>query len=245
MKNILIIEDNTITSKGMSDALYREFNQNINVYIAKKIEEAYTISLLNRIDVFIIDIILDTHTVSDVSGLKLAEQIRKNEIYAFTPIIFITVLTDPELYTYRDLHAFAYLEKPFSMQDAIRIIRKALKAPSIIDDKRQFYFRKDGILYAVKTDEIVYIQVRNHVMTIYMTEEILEVPYITIKKFLKNMDNRLFMQCNRSTLISKKFIKNIDLSNKCIGLSNPYKTVDIGPTFYKKVISEIEDVTYN
>lgn len=245
MKSILIVEDNPITSKGLSDAIYKEIKQDIKVYIAANIEKAYEILLLNRIDVFVIDIILDTHITGDVSGLKLAAKIRKHERYMFTPLIFITVLIDPEFYTYRELHGFAYLEKPFSMKEAIELIHMALKAPSKNDEKEEFYFRKDGILYAVKVNDIVYIQVRNHVMTIHMTKEILEIPYITIKAFLKEVDNRLFLQCNRSTLVGKHFIKNIDLSNKRIGLINPYKTVDIGPTFYKKVLREVKNGFYN
>lgn len=245
MKNILIVEDNPITSKGLADAIHREISQDIKVYIAEKIEDAYVLFLSNRIDLFIIDIILDMHTANDVSGLKLATQIRKNEIYKFTPLIFITVLTDPEMYAYRELHSYAYLEKPFSMKEAVELIRIALKAPSILDEKREYYFRKDGILYAVKIDDIVFIQVRNHIMSIYMKKEILEIPYITIKKLLKDMDDRLFLQCNRSTLVSKKFIKNIDLANRCIGLPMPYKSVDIGPTFYKNVIREIKDVFHS
>lgn len=245
MKNILIVEDNPITSKALSEAIYEDVKQDIKVYIASKAEEAYAILLFNRIDVFVIDIILNPHITGDVSGLKLAAKIRKHEMYMFTPLIFITVLMDPEFYTYRELHSFGYLEKPFSMKKATELICMALKAPSKAEEKEEFYFRKDGILYAVKINDIVYVEVRNHIMSVYMTKEILKIPYITIKTFLKDVDNRLFLQCNRSTLVGKKFIKYIDLSNKCIGLINPYKTVDIGPTFYKQILREVKDDFYN
>lgn len=241
MKNILIVEDNMVTLNKLSEAIYREIGGAIHVFKAMTVEEAYIILLNNRIDVFIIDIILNTRVLGDTSGIKLASKIRKNKEYLFTPLIFITALADPELYAYRELHSFGYLEKPFSMSEAIRLIRLALQSPVTVDEEKLVYFRKDGILYAVQINQVVYLQVRNHIMEIYMLNDKLNIPYITIKQFLKEVDSRLFLQCNRSTLVNKKYIKYVDLPNRCIGFEKIYGTVDIGPTFYKKVIKELQN----
>lgn len=240
MKNILIVEDNLITLGKLSESIYKEIGGEIKVYEAATVEDAYVILLANRIDVFIIDIILNTQISGDISGVKLANKIRKNNEYLFTPIIFITALADPKLYAYRELHSFGYLEKPFLMDEAIRLIRLALRSPVPVDEEKLIYFRKDGILYAVQINKVIYIQVRNHIMEIYMIDDKLKIPYITIKQFLKEVDARLFLQCNRSTLVNKKYIKYIDLSNRCVGLQKFSNTIDIGPTFYKKVVKELQ-----
>lgn len=241
MKNILIVEDNKVTLNKLSAAIYKEIGGEINVYEAMTVEEAYVVLLENRIDVFIIDIILNTRISGDTSGIKLANKIRKNKEYLFTPIIFITALADPQLYAYRELHSFGYLEKPFSMNEAIRLIRLALQSPVAVDEEKLIYFRKDGILYAVQTSKVIYLQVRNHIMEIYMLNDELKIPYITIKQFLKEVDSRSFLQCNRSTLVNKKYIRYVDLTNRCIGFEKPYGTVDIGPTFYKRVVKELQN----
>lgn len=241
MKNILIVEDNTTTLNKLSKAIGKEIGGAICIYKAMTVEEAYIILLNHRIDVFIIDIILNTQVLGDTSGIKLANTIRKNKEYLFTPIIFITALEDPQLYAYREIHSFGYLEKPFSMSGAIHLIRLALQSPVLAEEDKKIYFRKDGVLYAVQMSQVVYLQVRNHVMKIHMLKDTLKIPYITIKQFLKEADSSLFLQCNRSTIVNKKYIKYVDLSNRCIGFDKSYGVVAIGPAFYRKVVKELHN----
>lgn len=86
-KNILVIED----SEQYMDMICSKLSNitDINVYKAKDSAQAYKYALEENISVFIVDIILDTNALGDVSGIKFVERIRTIPEYKFTPIIHI------------------------------------------------------------------------------------------------------------------------------------------------------------
>lgn len=65
--------------------------------------------------------------------------------------------------------------------------------------------------------------------------EVLEIPYITLKKIVDELDCNDFIQCSRNTIVNKKFINNIDISNRVIQLKGLKGKVDIGITFKTKI----------
>lgn len=237
MKNILILEDNIKTLTALEMAI-QQISGTISVFTAQSYEDACKIAFMKRIDVFILDIILETKTPGDTSGIKFAELIRKHEDYFFTPIIFITVLADPELYAYRNIHSFGYLEKPFSMSQVIELVKDAMKYTPSMDGKQEIYLRKDGILIAVKLKDVVYVSANHHALDIYMLNEMVSIPYMTIKRFLVESGRSGFIQCSRNTAVNKAYIQNLDLTNRYIELSNGTR-VEIGMTFCQKIRQEI------
>ena len=169
-KKVLILEDNIHTPKILAE-LVIECDLKAKVLYTSSIEEAYKFAIEDTIDVFIIDIILQPAKPEDISGLKFAKALRRIERYYFTPMIFITALEDPELYAYRDLHCFGYIEKPFSEEHVKSLLSEALYYETKKIEDSTVYLRKDGILYAVKLFQVVYIQVQHHKM-LFMTEKV-------------------------------------------------------------------------
>ena len=107
-KNILVIED----SEQYMDMICNKLSNitDINVYKAKDSAQAYKYALEENISVFIVDIILDTNALGDVSGIKFVERIRTIPEYKFTPIIITSSLEDPKLHSYSYLHCYRYFE---------------------------------------------------------------------------------------------------------------------------------------
>ena len=107
-KNILVIED----SEQYMDMICSKLSNitDINVYKAKDSAQAYKYALEENISVFIVDIILDTNALGDVSGIKFVERIRTIPEYKFTPIIITSSLEDPKLHSYSYLHCYRYLK---------------------------------------------------------------------------------------------------------------------------------------
>ena len=126
MKRILILEDNVKTLTSL-EKMIREISPEIITFPVQTYEEACICAVKQQIDIFILDIILNTKQPGDTSGMAFAREMRNYKKYQLTPMIFITVLADPELYAYRELHSFGYLEKPFSMEDARKLVMKALE----------------------------------------------------------------------------------------------------------------------
>lgn len=240
MKNILIVEDNRKTLNALEQAISK-IEKNIVAYKAETYEEACAVAFSKRIDVFVIDIILTTEKPGDVSGIRFADLVRRHDRYMFTPIIFITALTDPQLYAYKELHSFGYLEKPFSMKRAVKLIEQALKYQTPQEESQIVYLRKEGILFAVPYQKLLYAEVKNHILILHMEDEVLEMPYITIKQLLKQVDQNIFLQCSRSTVVNKMHVKYIDIVNRYIGIDQDGIRIEIGPSYKKAVYQEFMD----
>lgn len=238
MKKVLILEDNLVTLEYIA-SLIKEIDENNSIYACHEVKDACQCALEKKIDLFIIDIILDTSRPGDSSGLKFVDDIRKFEKYAFTPVIFVTSLADERMYTYEKLHCYSFVEKPFDPTRLKALIMQCLKFPSVEKKYKTMYFRKDGIILAADREDIVYVECINHILNIHTIQgDLLSIPYVTLKKFLSDVDSDDFIQCSRSAVINRDYILNIDITNRVIQLKNEMGTVEIG-IMYKKGLREI------
>lgn len=238
MKKVLIVEDNTDILRYLS-AIVQELDIKINVYSFDNAKDAYQCALKVTIDLFIVDIILDTHKPGDVSGLNFVEDVRKIKSYGFTPVIVVTSLQDKKLITYEKLHCYSFIEKPFDKDRLKALIEEALTFPGTGISTKILKFRKDGIILAVDREHIVYVESSNHVLHIHTTyDDVLHIPYKTIKGFLEEADSNDFLQCSRNTVINRRFVHNVDLVNRVIQFQKGMGRVEIG-IMYKNEIKEM------
>lgn len=237
VKKILLLEDNKTTLEYMKKVV-QEVPIKSNVYSCDNIKDAYKSALEKTIDLFIVDIILDVSNPGDSSGLKFVDSIRQIERYNFIPVIFVTSLEDARLYTYEKLHCYSFVEKPFDAKRLKELVVQCLNFPGSRKEEKTLYFRKDGIILAVDRDDIVYAESINHIMHIYTAnKDQMSIPYITLKKLIEEADSPNMIQCNRSTVVNKAYIHNIDFPNRMIQLKNNLGRVEIG-IMYKKYLRE-------
>lgn len=238
MKKVLIVEDNIDMLRYLS-AIVQELDLKTHVYSFDNAKEAYQCALKITIDLFIVDIILDTDRPGDISGLNFVENIRKIKGYGFTPVIIVTSLQDEKLITYEKLHCYSFIEKPFDKDRLKSLIEEASAFPGTDSGTKILKFRKDGIILAVDRDHIVYVESNNHVLHIHTTyDDVLHIPYKTIKGFLEEVDSNDFLQCSRNTVINRRFVHNVDLVNRVIQLQKGMGRVNIG-IMYKNEIKEM------
>lgn len=235
MKRILILEDNPIILAHIA-RLVQDADMKGTAYPFDNVKDAYQCAIEKAIDLFIIDIILDTSKPGDASGLNFVENIRNINRYAFVPIIFVSSLEDEKLYTYENLHCYRFMEKPFDDNQLKQLVNQCLRFPETQNATKTLYFRKNGIILAVERDDIVYAESANHIMNIQTKRGgMFRVPYITLKKLLQDIDDSDFIQCSRSVIINKKFIRNVDVPNGVIQLKDGYGSVGIGIRFRKNM----------
>ena len=233
MKRILIVEDN---EKHM-EALYKLLSniEGIEIVRAYNMTEACYMLSLYEFSLFIVDIILDTEKLNDVSGIDLVKHIRDISKYQFTPIIFTTSLEDPQLSAYRDLHCYQYIEKPFDKDYVLKVIKQALKYEITKSEKEYVYYRKSGIIYPVKVEDIIYIEVTRGGTKIHTKKDCLKLGYKSVSELLNDISSSEFVQCNRSTIVNKEYIQHIDLVNRYIKLKDIEVDLDIGPIMKKQI----------
>lgn len=238
MKKILILEDNRNTLQYLKNIVL-EADIRSEVIALDNIKDAYQCALERELDLFIVDIILDTNRPGDSSGLRFVDSIRKIDKYAFTPVLFVTSLEDPRLYAYEKLHCYNFVEKPFDGEKVKRMVMQCLKFPEKQGMEKTLYFRKDGIIMAVDREEIVYAESVNHVIHIHTCQnDTLQIPYLTIKRLLDEADSPDMIQCSRNAIVNKAFVHNVDITNRVIQLRNGYGRIEIGLK-YKKYMKEV------
>ncbi len=203
-------------------------------------KDACQCALKSTIDLFIIDIMLEAHKSGDTSGLSFVEDIRRIKRYGFTPVIIVTVLYDQKLITYEELHCYSFIEKPFDKDRLKGLIEEALAFPGTDSGTKTLKFRKDGIILAVERARIVYVESINHILNIHTTNDVMRIPYKTIKDFLEEVDSNDFLQCSRSIVVNRRYVHNVDLVNRVIQFQEGMGRVDIG-IMYKNQVKEMFD----
>lgn len=240
MKTILILEDNA-RSMEMLIKMITDLKEDVVIKTASTQEGAGVLVMKYNIDLFILDIMLNSSNPSDVSGMQFAEHIRSFQKYKYTPIIFITALEDPELYAYSDLHCYYYVEKPYDIGKVSKVISEALKVPKVIEEPRKVFFRKDGILYKKEVSEIIYIENSRAGQIVYCTNGNLKLPYKPAKIILEELGSDKFVQCSRYHIVNRDYIDKIDVVNRYIQLKNVEEQIEIGNSYKKKFLRGVTE----
>lgn len=237
-KRVMIIEDNISTLMLLSD-MVKSVSDDAEIKEFLSMEGTYETAVVSTIDLFLVDIIVDKDIQADTSGIRFVDRIRKIQRYEFTPVIFITSLEDPKLYAYSELHSFSYIEKPFDYDYVKNIISMALRFPDLKKSESTLFFRKEGILFSVKSSEILYIESIRHKMYVYrINGDVMIIPYRTCRKIIEESDDDNLIQCSRNTIINRKYVDNIDFTNRYIKMKGIEKLIDIGITYQRKISRE-------
>lgn len=237
-RNVLIVEDNRVCMEALAE-LTRKCDTVGAVFCVDNRKDAYTCAMENEIDLFLVDIILDSGNIHDISGFLFVKELREVRRYEFTPVIFITSLVAEAMSAFHDLHCFDYIEKPFDWEKTRKIIKTALKAP--LCDEREcsvFYYRKDGVLYALNIDRMIYLETSFRNVTIHTLDETIELPYASLKNLMKDLPRKYFIQCSRNVVINRLFIEYVDKVNRFIKLRNG-ELIKIGGKMKKGFLEEL------
>lgn len=208
----------------------------IRIFATGNVSDAYRYAQEQTIDCFFIDIMINGEKKGDTSGIRFVQSIRQIQKYITTPVLFVTGLEDPGLFTYKELHCFDYIEKPFDENRIKENIEKILQIPVRQKSERTLVFRKNGILYPIRCEEIRYIQSKHHVLQIHLVNQtVFEAKYRTFQEIMDEAVSRELFQCSRDTIVNQKYIHHIDLANRYITLKDDCTTISIGMKYKKKV----------
>ena len=242
MKKTLLVLEFEEKCRNKIVKTIESWNLNIKIIAVDSLAKAYRIALETSIDIFLVDTILENKNPTDVSGIYFIEKIRQIPKYKFVPVIFLSSLEDSKVYAYKELNCIGFLKKPYQDKILCRLLEKASFNRTRRSVDNTLLFRKNGIIYPVKIGNIMYIERIDKLMHIYCVDgSILEIPYKTHKQILREADSDCLMFCNRSTLVNKEYVENIDIPNRYIELKYNKGKLDIGVTYKNKILEEYEN----
>ncbi len=226
MSDVIILEDNQHVRMHLGKII-TEIDKEMKIYGTGYAEEALTYAKENEVSAFIVDIHL-----LDYSGIEFVRKIRDIDTYMMTPVIFITGETAMELYLYRRFHCYSYLVKPFNYDVAreilTEVIRCGVKTESV--EKKKVIFNQRGGRFIFQECEIVYIEVLRRKIEIQTLDGRYLLSGYSLKE-IRMMVSESFVQCHRSILVNREYVKVLDKKNNSIILTDELGIISYGKKY--------------
>ena len=236
-KRVLVVEQSVKQAHEIAK-LIRAISMDILVIEVYDIEAAYQCAAERVIDVFVVGVIPCNRL--EVQEYKFIENLRNIRRYMFAPVILISNIEDISGYIFRRLHCYEHLERPINITYMEEVLRSALYHTTDRRVDKSVYIKRDNVVYPVLCRDIVYARVNSRVLQICMQDSYMhEIPYMTMQRFISYADHPHLVQCARNTLINTRRIRNIDITNRLVTMTNG-DVVDIGVSYVGRLKEYLE-----
>jgi len=229
MLNFVLCDDNLNIVKKLKEMLEILFVKNdidakVGFYTDKP-EKVLEYEKENIVDVLILDINLN----SNISGIDLAEKIRKHNKKVY--IIFSTGHLEYSLVAY-SVKTFDYLPKPITLERLEVTLNRLLDDLSNSSNNKFIQLNKKTF---INQKEINYIK-RDGMKLVFCTNSGEYETYSSFNK-IENLLPENFVRCHKSYMANTENIININTNNNTIVFNNDLYC-DIGPK-YKNNLMEV------
>lgn len=154
---------------------------------------------INKYQIIFLDI-----DMRDENGIQIAEMIRKKN--QKVEIIFLTALVQYAVDGYK-VRAYRFLIKPLKYEDFVFQVKELFMCLNKYE-KSTLVMIKEGQKYVVKINDIMYIEVMNHDLTYYCTNNLFTAGG-AMKKVQSDLKDYYFIRIHNSYLINMKYIKEV------------------------------------
>ncbi len=229
MLNFVICDDNLNILDRLEKMLETIFTKNnYDASVVFKSDNADDI--LNYIENNVTDVLmLDINLKSSMSGLELAEEIRKRKKNAY--IIFTTGHLEYAMVAYK-YKTFDYLAKPITSDRLEDTITRLFED---VNESSKKYIKIDNKNTIIDESEIQYIK-RDGMKLVFHTSSRDYDTYSSFNKFQERLPNT-YVRCHKSYIANLNQIKDVEPVTGTITFKDG-NTCDIGPK-YKKEFMEV------
>lgn len=235
-KCILILEDNESYREDFFKLFYK-LDKDVKLIFFAKIGEAVKYLQDNKVDLLFVDIKMDSDKGGEHSGVYFARRIRNYEEYYVTPIVFVSPKAEVPLDILKNI-SFCTLFEGYKENKKLEKVLKRLLPEK--EGKQWITFRIRGICYHFNAEDIVYGEIYKRTFNLKTNKEMIQIPYLSMKEFLKKVSSCSIHQCHRSFAVNMDYISHIDLSEDKIILSASFGCIDIGNTYKKSILQKFE-----
>lgn len=227
-KRILILEDLSVSRKALVK-MVAECGSDLVIYDFGDPGSALQCVMENRIDLFLIDIVLEPQKPNDFSGIAFAQSIRESSKHSSAEIVFITTLAGLEAELLRAVHCFDYIEKPISKQRVQKVVREALsKIEGRPSEDELIFLRKDRVTYPVYAKKVIYFESRRKTLYVHTTEDLVDIPNMSLKKVVDRIQTQELIFISKGVAINVNYIEYVDLTNRYVKMRGTEQPLSIG-----------------
>lgn len=239
MYHMLVI-DNDPSTKDLLRQSLPPLSRKVYILSAKDADEAHLLTVKYNIDFFIINISVDYYTT-----FQMVEQIRKNDKYTFTPIVFVCSSVDYILIAYQKMGCMDYVSKPLTKESFGKtgfLVKTFADAPVKKDSNRKEYIVFDSLhsYHKIYIDEILFVESYERNCIVHTYDEEICV-HFTMKQFLSMIDRTTLMQSHRSFIINIANVRTVNKSLEpwTVYFKNNSQTAFVSRNFKKAVMAEL------
>ena len=237
MLQFVLCDDNfniLLKLENMLESIF--INNNLDAKIAFRAtnaEEILRYVQYNNVNVLILDIDLK----SNISGLDLANIIRKKDKNVY--IIFFTAHLEYGLVAYK-YKTFDYIPKPVTME---RLESTILRLFDDISTNPIKYLRLDNNKTIINEDTVKYIK-KDGMKVIFHTDTRDYETYSSFKKISPKLPNN-FIQCHKSYIVNTNKISEVQYSNNIVLFGSDTEKCYIGPKYKNKFMEVFRHANFS
>lgn len=217
MFNILIVEDDIHQLDALFTVIKEYYNNRFNIFKANSYESAVEVIKNKNIDIFILDVDLSI-TSKDYNGIQLGTYIRSIPDCLYTPIVYITLVTEKISEALSKLHCYDYIPKPYNVSDVINCIDSVIKSP-LIKELTLNFNTLQGIGVKLKASEIYFFESKSRYINIHSKHGIYQTTNYTLDELSSYFINS-FIRCHRKYIINVNYATNYDKTNQLLDCNN-------------------------
>ncbi len=234
MLNFVLCDDNLLVLDrlvSMFESLFLKHNYDAQIgFKSGNSSEILSYIKNNHTDVLVLDINLK----SDITGLELAEKVRKNNKDMY--FIFVTGHLEYSMLAYK-VKTFDYLAKPITKERLEETLERLFND---LHNSPKNYINIDSKQY-VDQNDILYIK-RDGMKLVFYTKSNVYSTYSSFNK-LKDCLPVNFVRCHKSYIVNINNISNLDLNTNTIFFMNDNKCF-IGPKYKNDFLEVIKNGNY-
>lgn len=228
MLNFVLCEDNlNILNKldNMLNTLFLKYDYDANIaFKTDNAEEVLSYIKTNTVHVLILDI----HLKSNISGIELAEKVRKADKSVY--IIFTTGHLEYALLAYK-VKTFDYIPKPFTIERIEETLKRLFEDMATSNSTKYLTLNNKNI---IKQEDIQYIK-KDGMKLVVCTNSKQYEAYTSFSKIESCLSDN-FVRCHKSYIANINNITDIQSTNNTIKFND--NECYIGPK-YKNSFMEV------
>lgn len=236
-RHVLIVEDDPASLRhlwqivGESCPLYCEISG------AASLREAYRYVDQHTVSLFIVAVGPQGEAAENESaGYAFVEELRKRELYRFTPVIFVSDGEGSCERGYKELHCLGYIQKPFEAEEIRRLVLTGLQFP-MRDKAKRVRIKQEGIYVLLEPDEIVYLHADRNCLYIRLRNgELREYSYVPLKDILVQITSERMLLCRKGVAVNEKYIDCVRQKERKLYLKSDMEPIDIGHGYLSRLV---------
>lgn len=233
MFTVLILEDDIEQQKAVCKIIDKNYSD-WDVYLTSTYKDACNLTETKNFDLFLLNIELKNENKNDLDcdGLDLGKYIRSIERYLYTPIVYLTALTDRIFFALQEIHCSSYLVKPFTSYKLIETLDYIIGEHKQHNKEKITLKDSNGVYLHVLLDDIDFIESSSKETIVYTHDRHIRLANMTINELLETFPDN-FIQCHRKYIINLHHFYSYDKSTFVIQVGK--HTIPLGRKHKKEI----------